>query len=87
MYKYLYVESKAGGLLSEDNHREIIDKYAAEGWRFVAAIPKKSGSYGQITANDLVFEKCEQAKTQIYENKMMCSSSAFYDDFWSDRTF
>ena len=60
MYKYLYVESKAGGLLSEDNHREINDKYAAEGWRFVAAIPKKSGSYGQITANDLVFEMCEE---------------------------
>ena len=60
MYKYLYVESKAGGLLSEDNHREIIDKYAAEGWRFVAAIPKKRGSYGQITANDLVFEMCEE---------------------------
>ena len=59
MYKYLYVESKVAGILSEDNHRDLIDKYSAEGWRFVAAISKKSGSYGQITANDLVFEKCE----------------------------
>ena len=59
MYKYLYVESKVAGILSEDNQRELNDKYSAEGWRFVAAIPKKSGSYGQITANDLVFEKCE----------------------------
>ena len=70
MYKYLYVESKAGGLLSEDNHREIIDKYAAEGWRFVAAIPKKSGSYGQITANDLVFEMCEE-QWQLEEESMI----------------
>ncbi len=59
MYKYLYVESKVGGILTVDNHRELIDKYSSEGWRFVAAIPKRSGSYGQVTSNDLVFEREE----------------------------
>lgn len=60
MYRYIYVESKVTGWLSTDNHREIIDRYASEGWRFVAAIPKASGSYGQIVAHDLVFEKWEE---------------------------
>lgn len=59
MYTYMYVESKVGGVFTNSNHREIIDKYSKEGWRFVAAIPKNSGAYGQITSNDLVFEKFE----------------------------
>ena len=61
MYKYIYVESTVGGVFKTDNHRELIDKYSKEGWRFVAAIPKNSGAYGQITSNDLVFEKCEHS--------------------------
>ncbi len=61
MFTYMYVESTVGGVFKSSNHREIIDKYSKEGWRFVAAIPKSSGSYGQITAHDLVFEKCEES--------------------------
>ncbi|MEG0260193.1 MAG: DUF4177 domain-containing protein [Lysinibacillus sp.] len=60
MYKYMYVEAKVASLFTMDSHREIIDKYSNEGWRFVAAIPKSNGSYGQIKANDLVFEKYEE---------------------------
>ncbi|QDQ02457.1 DUF4177 domain-containing protein [Lysinibacillus fusiformis] len=60
MYKYMYVEAKVAGLFTMDRHRELIDTYSKEGWRFVAAIPKSSGSYGQIKANDLVFEKYEE---------------------------
>ncbi|MFJ7648434.1 DUF4177 domain-containing protein [Lysinibacillus sp. NPDC097279] len=60
MYKYKYVEAKVASLLTMESHRELIDKYSKEGWRFVAAIPKSSGSYGQIKANDLVFEKYEE---------------------------
>lgn len=59
MYTYIYVESKVGGIFTISNHREIIDKYSKEGWRFVAAIPKSSGGNGQLTSNDLVFEKGE----------------------------
>lgn len=61
MFTYMYVESTVGGVFKSSNHREIIDKYSKEGWRFVAAIPKSNGSYGQITAHDLVFEKCEES--------------------------
>lgn len=60
MYKYIYVESTVAGVFKTDNHREIIDKYSKEGWRFISAIPKSSGAYGQITSNDLVFEKFEE---------------------------
>ena len=61
MYTYIYVESKVGGIFTASNHREIIDKYSKEGWRFVAAIPSSNGSYGQITSHDLVFEKPKEA--------------------------
>lgn len=60
MYIYMYVESKAEGFFANSNHRELIDKYSKEGWRFVGAIPKGSGSYGQITSSDLVFEKLKE---------------------------
>ncbi|MEG2416833.1 MAG: DUF4177 domain-containing protein [Peptostreptococcaceae bacterium] len=56
----MYVEAKTSGVFTTDNHRELIDKHSKEGWRFVAAIPKSNGSYGQITLNDLIFEKYEE---------------------------
>lgn len=57
MYKYTYVKSKARGLISKEDHREIIDKYSEDGWRFVTAIPLPSDNV--ITEFDLVFEKEE----------------------------
>lgn len=59
IYKYIYIPSKTDGLFSRADHREIIDQYSEQGWRFVTAIPTDSGSYGQIKAFDLVFEKEE----------------------------
>ncbi|MDU3723246.1 DUF4177 domain-containing protein [Clostridium celatum] len=61
MFNYIYIESKVGGMFTNNNHREIIDKYSKEGWRFVAIIPTSNGAYGQISSYDLVFEKCEQS--------------------------
>lgn len=56
MYKYIYVKSKARGLINKEDHREIIDKYSEDGWRFVTAIPLPSGNH-VISEFDLVFEK------------------------------
>lgn len=57
-FKYLYIESKVGGWFSEPNHRELIDKYASEGWRYVDAIPSSFyGNNGQPKTFDLIFEK------------------------------
>ncbi|MBS5938305.1 DUF4177 domain-containing protein [Clostridium sp.] len=61
MYRYLFVECKVGGLWGKsNNHRDEIEKYVVQGWRFISAIPKSSGSYGQIDFVDLVFEKEEE---------------------------
>ena len=57
IYKYIYVTAKAEGFIREADHREIIDKYSQEGWRFITAIPTNSNSYGKIKEFDLVFEK------------------------------
>lgn len=57
MYKYKYVESRIKTMFNESDHREIIDKYSHEGWRFVSAIPSTFGTYGVIKKFDLVFEK------------------------------
>ncbi|WP_195428230.1 DUF4177 domain-containing protein [Clostridium sp. D46t1_190503_E9] len=59
MYKYMYKEAQTHGLFrGPSNHREIIDKYSKEGWRFVMAIPTEFYSNnGEIKRFDLVFEK------------------------------
>jgi len=59
MYKYIYVSANTSGLFNKSNHREMIDKYSSEGWRFIAAIPVIFSSYGAIKEFDLVFEKEE----------------------------
>ncbi|MGL5149885.1 MAG: DUF4177 domain-containing protein [Clostridium sp.] len=57
MYEYKYVNSKGGTWYTEPNHREIIDKYALMGWRFVAAIPTYQTQEGKVKELDLVFER------------------------------
>lgn len=57
MFKYTYVEANTEGFFKDANHREVIDQYSSEGWRFVAAIPSEIGAYGAIKKFDMVFEK------------------------------
>lgn len=61
-FKYLYVESKVKGMFSEANHRELIDQYAEEGWRYVNAIPASFCGNGQPKTFDLIFEKSDNDK-------------------------
>ena len=60
MKKYEYVNIHIGkwyaGAKSEE-HRSIINKYAAMGYRYVGYIPTDIDSYGKIKDMDLVFEK------------------------------
>jgi len=60
MYKYTYVEASSEGFFHPSNHRDLIDKYSSEGWRFVSAIPSLFGAHGVIKQFDLVFEKKEE---------------------------
>lgn len=61
MYKYQYVTVcfSTGGFMKDklEEHREIIDRYAADGWRFVTVIPTEIVGYGALHEVDLVFEK------------------------------
>ena len=60
MKKYEYVSVNGYNMLSGYNlkgqHRDIIDRYAADGWRFVGAIPTAYAG-DRPTDIDLVFEK------------------------------
>ena len=38
-YKYIPVDTGGGFLSGSREHRERIDKYAAEGWRYVGFFP------------------------------------------------
>ncbi len=58
MKKYEYVNVKINrfvGAKSEE-HRQIIDEYAAKGYRYVGFIPTNISDYGKIKEMDLVFE-------------------------------
>ncbi len=59
MKKYEYVNIKVGRFWSAgtEEHREIIDRYAAMGFRYVGYVPTSMDSYGRIVKMDLVFEK------------------------------
>ena len=62
MYEYLFEEVKLSGLTGKpkEDYEEIIDRYAANGYRYVGYIPTNISDYGKIKDMDLIFEKDEQ---------------------------
>ena len=58
MYQYKYVNVLGEGISVTKfrEHREIIDRYAAEGWRFAGFVPSHITA-GEIVQIDLVFER------------------------------
>lgn len=62
MKKYEYVTIHIGkffGSKSEE-HRKIIDEYAAKGYRYVGYIPTDLDDFGKIKDMDLIFEQYVQ---------------------------
>ena len=66
MYKYEYetVSCEFGGcgigsgnIYGIGDYREIINRRAAEGWRYVGFIPTKRRGTGHMQELDLIFEK------------------------------
>lgn len=45
MNKYLFIECRVGGLLGKTEHREIIARYAVEGWRFIKTTKEQWGKW------------------------------------------
>ena len=58
MKKYEYVKISINKFLGAGSieHRQIIDEYAAKGYKFVGYIPTKICDYGKIQEMDLIFE-------------------------------
>lgn len=54
-YEYVKVKSNFTGTLI-DGHREIIDEYALNGFRYVGYIPTMHSLNGAILEIDLIFE-------------------------------
>lgn len=63
MYEYKYIPLDTGGgfLSGSREHRETIDRYAAQGWRYAGFFPVSFTSHGGISCVDLIFER--EAKT------------------------
>ena len=61
MYQYEYEIVNTGGGMFQDNgkraHREMIDRRAKAGWRYVGFMPNGFTSHGGIGQVDLIFEK------------------------------
>lgn len=59
MKKYEYVRLRIGKFIGakSEEHRAVIDDYAARGWRYVGYIPAVISDYGKILQMDLVFEQ------------------------------
>lgn len=57
-YKYVNVEYKMKDMVmaSVSEHREIIDRYALQGYRFVGMIPTELSAAGCPRKMDLIFE-------------------------------
>lgn len=62
MKKYIYENIKIANFFSAGTleHREIIDKYAKRGYRYVGYIPTKIEGYGRFKELDLIFEKDDE---------------------------
>ena len=59
MYEYKYVDLLSEGVSASrfEEHRAIIDKYAAQGWRYVGYLPTKISMGGVLGNIDLIFER------------------------------
>lgn len=66
MYRYEYETVRcdlggwgfgSGNVYNIEDYRSIIDKRAADGWRYVGYIPTKQRRTGHTQEMDLIFEK------------------------------
>ena len=62
MYEYVKVEMEQSGIIRKvkcTRHREIINEYASNGYRYAGFVPTKFDEGGIMLEMDLVFEKIE----------------------------
>ena len=59
MYEYKYFTVTGEGVVTTkyQEHREVIDRLAKEGWRYAGWIPAHSTNNGTVVQIDLIFER------------------------------
>lgn len=66
MYQYEFERVELGGAgwspfggfgLTAGQYREIVNRRAEDGWRFITVVPLETRANGMLEAIDLVFEK------------------------------
>ena len=55
-YVALHIGKFLGGSVSAE-HRNVIDEYAKNGYRYVGYLPTKIDDHGRMVDLDLIFEK------------------------------
>ena len=58
MKRYEYVKLNINSFFGagSEEHRQIIDEYAAKGYRYVGFVPTYMNEHGKIKEIDLIFE-------------------------------
>ena len=55
-YEYVKIDINTFFGAGSEEHRKIIDEYAAKGYRYVGFVPTDMNGHGKILAIDLIFE-------------------------------
>ncbi len=55
-YEYVNIDIDSFFGAGSEEHRQIIDEYAAKGYRYVGYIPTNINDHGKIKELDLIFE-------------------------------
>ena len=64
-YEKIFIEFSGiglfnGNIYSIEDYKDIINKRALDGWRYIGFIPTKQRGTGHIEEIDLIFEKLNQ---------------------------
>lgn len=59
MYEYQYFTVTGEGVVTTkyQEHREVIDRFAREGWQYVGWVPTCILSHGAVSQMDLIFQR------------------------------
>lgn len=56
-YKFVKIETKFFGSEAKEDYREIIEKHAEDGWRFVQIFAPGTAGYGNPGYYEIIFER------------------------------
>ncbi|MCT4619700.1 MAG: DUF4177 domain-containing protein [Marinisporobacter sp.] len=56
-YKFVKINLSAFGRKPKEDHHEVIEKYAKEGWRLVQIFAPATSGYGSANHYEIIFEK------------------------------